>query len=314
MSFVRRAYRDGRRRRSRSDRAVPIRGCARRRIPRRRARRRHSARQQPLVRGGAEDHPRARPRRARDLRPQVREFGVVHPVLRVEQHVAIEARGRTVAQSLGERALGEADPIGARAQRLEIALLQVGRQRSVRAAGVAAPERLPGEIVRVDVEVAGEPLQPLAQHRADAVGRILRQRTVLRRRDAEPVERGGLAHQPAHRRLVEDRREMPIEQDALVRQGIRLQHDARIETMQARERVSGAQKAPEQAVTIEIAREQRDAPAPADSARVPIGAGDGIDAMAKQRRRRPARWRASRRGRKTAGTLRGRADAATRPV
>ena len=51
--------------------------------------------------------------------------------------------------------------------------------------------------------------------------------------------------------------------------------------MQARERVSRAQEAPEQAVSVEIAGEELDAAAQADRARVPIGAGDGIEALAK---------------------------------
>src|SRR5208282_6267743 len=111
------------------------------------------------------------------------------------------------AQYVGERTLDIANAARAAADGVEVLPLQIGRKRRVRPRRISASERLPGEIIVGDVEVAGQPLDPLTQNSADPQGRIRSQRLVLRRRDAEAVEGRGLFQDPADERLVEDRRE-----------------------------------------------------------------------------------------------------------
>src|ERR1700679_152428 len=54
----------------------------------------NAARQEPLVGGGAKDHPCAGTRGAPYLRPKRGQGGIVHPVLGVEQDIGVEALRR----------------------------------------------------------------------------------------------------------------------------------------------------------------------------------------------------------------------------
>ena len=155
--------------------------------------------------------------------------------------------------------------------------LQIGRQRRVRARRVAPAESLPGEIIVGDGEVAGEPLDPLAEHRADAARRIAGQRLVLRRRNAEAVQGGRLLHHPADERLVEDRREALFVEPALLLERPRLENVRRVETVQPGERMARPEEMAEQAVAVEVAGEHADAPPSERAALVPVGAGGRVE-------------------------------------
>ena len=169
------------------------------------------------------------------------------------------------------------DAPGALPHCLEVAALQIGRHRRIRLRPVAAAEGLPGEVVGLQVEAAGEPLQPVAQHGADTGIAIGGERLVLRRRNAEPVERSRLADQPAHELLLEDRGQMPIEQGPLLLHRPRLQHHPGVEAEPAGEEMSGADEAAEQAVAVEIAGEDLDPASAGEVASLPIGAADCVE-------------------------------------
>ena len=94
------------------------------------------------------------------------------------------------------------------------------------------------------------------------------------------VEGRGLLQDPADERLVEDRREALLVERALFVERPGLEHDRRVEAMQARKRVAGAEDMPEQAVTIEIAGEKADAAAAERRPLVPVGARGRIELCA----------------------------------
>ena len=148
---------------------------------------------------------------------------IVHPVLRVEEHITVEARGGTCREHLGERALLEAHAIGAGPHRLEILPLQIGWERGIARHRVTAAEGLPGEVIRLDVEAAAEVLEPLAKHGSDALGKITRKATVLGGRDAEAIKGGRLSDEPTQQRLVEDRRDVALVENALLRHSVGLE-------------------------------------------------------------------------------------------
>src|SRR5579864_3231267 len=91
--------------------------------------------------------------------------------------------------------------------------LQIGGDGGAMLDIVAASERLPGEVVLVNRKIAGETLDPLAQDR----NRISRrnQLIILRRRNAQGVERNRTLGEQANRLVVEQRRDMALEQPAL---------------------------------------------------------------------------------------------------
>src|SRR6266851_1040734 len=73
--------------------------------------------QEARLGGCAEDDARARPRRAGDLSPKLVQLLVRHPVLRIEQDVAVERSLRSALKVFGEGAVENFDPIGTRADR-----------------------------------------------------------------------------------------------------------------------------------------------------------------------------------------------------
>ena len=142
---------------------------------------------------------------------------------------------------------------------------EIGRQRAGRLGGIAAAEGLPGEIVLRQREGAGEP-SSRARSTA-AMSPPPGQRFVLRRRNAEPVERGLLRRQPADQPLVEERRERAVEDRRPARRASSPRASvARIGAVQARDEMRAPMKLAEQPVAVEVAREERDA-APAERSR-----------------------------------------------
>ena len=139
---------------------------------------------------------------------------------------------------------------------------------------------MPGEIILRDVEAAGQPLDALAQDRGDSSRRIGGEGLVLRGRNAEAIKRGRLPHDPADERLLEDRRKAFLIERTLLGERPGLEDDRRVEAVQARERVTCPEEAPEQAVAVEVAREQGDAPAAERRSLVPVGARGRVEPAA----------------------------------
>src|SRR5260370_7370969 len=92
---------------------------------------------------------------------------------------------------------------------VELLAPQIRRQRPLPVTAVAPAKGLPGEIVVVEAEAAGQPLHPGAQHRAHVA--TAGQSLVLRGRNAEPVERQPVGRRPTYRGLVEQRRHHGLE-------------------------------------------------------------------------------------------------------
>src|SRR5499427_10830203 len=112
---------------------------------------------QKARRGGrAEDDARARACRAGDLAPQFVELLVRHPVLRVQQDVAIERPVGPALEIFREGKIEDFDAIGPRADRFEMPLFQIWGQRAGWLVRIGTAERLPGEIIVVEAEAAGQ--------------------------------------------------------------------------------------------------------------------------------------------------------------
>src|SRR5579864_8880163 len=158
--------------------------------------------------------------------------------------------------------------------------LQIGRDGSAMLDIVAASERLPGEVVLVNREIAGETLDPLAQDRNRISGR--NQLVILRRRNAQGIERNRTLGEEANRLVVEQRRNMAFEQPALF--GWRTRREDRFEflAVQSGDRVEHADEAPKQAITIEIAREHVDASSAQGNMLLPMAPGDFVQTRAQK--------------------------------
>src|SRR5262249_47544334 len=85
---------------------------------------------------------------------------------------------------------------------------------------------------------------------------------------------------PSDERLFEDRREALLIERALLLERPGLENDRRVEAMQPHERMAGAEDMPEEAVAVEIAGEQGDAPPAERRSLVPIGARRGVELAA----------------------------------
>ena len=87
-----------------------------------------------------------------------------HPVLRVQQDHGVDLARRQVFQELTEIGVHRNDQAGAVAHALELAALQIRRQAAVAGTGIAAMQRLPGEVIGVVGMTVDQAQQPLMQH------------------------------------------------------------------------------------------------------------------------------------------------------
>ncbi len=156
-------------------------------------------------------------------------------------------------------------------------LLEIGRRGAIVAGAVATPEGLAREIIRRKLEIAGETPQALVQHLRRAALRISDERLILGRRNAEAIERRRLIDEPAQRLRLEERRNLVVEECALLLERARLEEPARILAMRPRKQMPGADEGAEQPVAIEISGEAVD-PTPAEGRPpLPIGARFAVE-------------------------------------
>ncbi len=155
---------------------------------------------------------------------------------------------------------------------------QIGRQRPVGALRIGAAERLPGEIIFVERKSAGEPLDPLAQHGCH-LGCAGAERGILRRRNAEAVEREPVRGCPAHQRLGEQRLDRGLEECPLLVERARAQNVAQVDAVDARDQMAHPDGVAQQAMAVDVPGEHRDAAASetGGAARLPIGAGLAVE-------------------------------------
>ena len=106
------------------------------------------------------------------------------------------------------------------------------------------------------------------------------QSLVLGRWNSQPIEGRRLLQEPADERLVEDRRKALLVKRALLVERSGAEHDRGIETMQARQRMAGADNMPKQAVVVEIVSEDADAAATERGSLVPISARGRVELRA----------------------------------
>src|ERR1700688_4569038 len=147
----------------------------------------------------AKDRKGCRARGALDLPPQPAELLRAHPILRVEEHVAVD-RGRGCArQKIGER--GELGPHPSRPGREQGEGLtpQIVRHGALGLDPIASAEGLPGEIVLLERKRAGQAPQALAIEGGEVALCVLAQALELRRRNAEAIEGRGQAAEGADR-------------------------------------------------------------------------------------------------------------------
>ena len=149
--------------------------------------------------------------------------------------------------------------MGARTHHVEMLAPQVRRQRAAAIAGIGAAEGLPGEVVVVEAEAAGQTLEPGAQHVAH-VG-AARQRLILRRRNAQAIERQPVGGGPAHRALVEQGRHRSFEELPLLFERAGHEEIAQVDAIGTGNGMADADEAAEHAMAVGIAGEDRDPPA-----------------------------------------------------
>ncbi len=140
---------------------------------------------------------------------------------------------------------------------------------------IAAAERLPGEIILLDWKIAGQPLDALAQHRDGIAGR--HQLVILRRRDAERIERDGALGKKLDRFVVEQGRDIALEQAALLFRRARGEDGLELLAVQLGDGMENADEAPEQAVAIQVLAEHVDAPAAQGTILLPISPRLGVE-------------------------------------
>ncbi len=154
------------------------------------------------------------------------------------------------------------------AQLREVLRPQIGRQAQA-LAGIAPAEGLPGEPVLLDREIAGEALDPAAQQRGEVAAGIGLERVELGRRDAQAEIGRRQVRQLAHELAVEHRRQLVLEQLALLGHAARVQHPLGPLAVQPAHHMPELDGAAEQAVAVEVAAEHRDPPAAGEIALVP---------------------------------------------
>ena len=158
---------------------------------------------------------------------------------------------------------------------LEVLPLEIGRQRArffrpgLSPRRIAASESLPGEIVVLHGEIAGELFQALPQYRRHvALCTVGDECLVLSWRNTEPVKRHFLRGRPAHKPLVEQRCQGSIKEASLLGKRPGAQHILRIDTVEPRHKMAEADAIAQQAMMIEVPGEQRD-PLSSPSSQVP---------------------------------------------
>src|SRR5208283_1503215 len=241
---------------------------------------RKAARQQTLIGGGAEDHAGPGTGRAGDVLPKMAKSCVVHPILRVEQHVSVETGRRAAFEKGSHRHVLRLDSPGSGADEIEAILLEIGRRSALVTIAVATTEGLAREIIGGELEIAGEAAQALVQHLHRAALRVSDKSAILRRRYAEAIERRRLIDEPSQRFRLEERRNLVLEELALLLERARLEKPARILAVGAREQMAGANEGAEQAKAIEIVGEALDPTPPQRRTPLPIGARFAIEVRA----------------------------------
>ena len=189
----------------------------------------HAARQQALVGGGAENDARARPGGAADLAstaPSGRRRSS-SPARRAAHSDRSSPLGQPQTSRSANAAYSAPDPIGC-AHGLEIAppadraaAPALGRARSSGRTPARRSNCRRRESRRRAARRAALSTAPMPS------GRVGGQRLILRRRDAEAVERGRLLHRPADKRLLENRREALFVQRSLLLERSRLEDGRR---------------------------------------------------------------------------------------
>src|SRR5271165_3919535 len=103
---------------------------------------RKATRQQTLIGGGAEDHAGPWTGRAGDVLPKIAKSCVVHPILRVEQHVSVKTGRRAAFEKGSHRHVLRLDSPGSGADEIEAILLEIGRRSALVTIAVATTEGL----------------------------------------------------------------------------------------------------------------------------------------------------------------------------
>src|SRR5215472_1124558 len=248
---------------------------------------------------GAEDHAGTRPRRAADLLPEARELRRAHPILRIQQDVAVHAlRGLAREEIRNRREVG-LYPRRALGERAEGLGLEIIRRRPRGLDAVPAPEGLPGEIILLERKLAGQAAQALEVEVCEVSAGVVAERVELRWRNAEAVEHRRHPAEHPHRLRVEGGCDPLLEEPRLVLEIAGAQHARRVVPGEPRREMQEADEAAEEAAAIETAvREQAEAPFAERRAAFPEGArlvvevrlkvvaisvpGAGIDAVAEE--------------------------------
>src|SRR5215472_18268197 len=129
-----------------------------------------------------------------------------HPVLSIEQDVAVERSVRPALQVFCEGTIENFDTVGTSTYRFKMRLLKVGRQRTGCPVRIGTSESLPGKIIIVEAEVAGQTLDPVAQHCSHVRG-AGGQGGILGGRNSKAIERHLPSYCPTDQRLIEQGRQ-----------------------------------------------------------------------------------------------------------
>src|SRR5688572_7259411 len=235
--------------------------------------RRNTPGQQALARSRAKDDPRALGGTMIDLPPKRRQLLIVHPVLGIEQHDALDGPGWRLGQHIGQGCMPDIEPADPRPYGRKIPFFQVWRYAAAEGRIVLTSKSLMGKIVFLDRKAASKLLDPLPQYAMKPDVLVAGQRGILRRRYAQTVQRSRMPHDPAQKPVIEERRYGLVEYLALLVQRGGIGEFADIHTQQPAQAVTDPDKPSQQSGAIKAARESRNAAAAEHVALLPIAPG-----------------------------------------
>ena len=146
------------------------------------------------------------------------------------------------------------DTFRACADRRELLTLKVGRQRSLPGIRITTAEGLPSEIVFAQAETAHEFFKAVSQYIGHVA--VAGECCVLRRRNAETVQRHFTRCRPPHEPLVKQRSDCNVEIVFLFVERTGAHQVGGIDAVDTRQSVTHAYEAAEQAVPVQVPSKQ----------------------------------------------------------
>src|SRR5277367_278390 len=219
---------------------------------------------------GAKNHVDIIAAGAIDRIPQGPDFVDRHPVLRVQQDDRIDFARRQTFQELPKTGVVRNDQSRTIAHTLILATLQIWRQTTIARTGIAAMERLPGEIIGIVRMTVDQTQQTRVKHVVQR-GTAAQQRS-LSWRDTEAEQQSRRCRDQPDQRRMKHAIEALQRCDARGRIRLAVQKYRRVDPATFRREMRKTDETAEHAVTVKTIGEIGVARAADDISLVPIGA------------------------------------------